>query len=138
MTALPLADTDPQEPFGLTEIGQIALTVSDLERATAFYRDALGIRHLFSAPPGMAFFDCGGVRLLLGTEESSDHGRHSSVLYFRVEDIEGAHRDLAERGVVFEQEPHVAHRAEDHELWLAFFRDSEGNLHALMSEVKSA
>ncbi|HSL83025.1 MAG TPA: VOC family protein [Thermoanaerobaculia bacterium] len=137
MTALPLADADPQEPFGLSEIGQIALTVSDLERATAFYRDALGIRHLFTAPPGMAFFDCGGVRLLLGTEESSDHGRHSSVLYFRVEDIEGAHRDLAERGVVFEQEPHVAHRAQDHELWLAFFRDSEGNLHALMSEVRT-
>jgi methylmalonyl-CoA/ethylmalonyl-CoA epimerase len=137
MTALPLADADPQEPFGLSEIGQIALTVLDLERATAFYRDALGIRHLFTAPPGMAFFDCGGVRLLLGTEETSDHGRHSSVLYFRVEDIEGAHRDLAERGVVFEQEPHVAHRAQDHELWLAFFRDSEGNLHALMSEVRT-
>lgn len=136
MTAQPLSDADPREPFGLSEIGQIALTVSDLDRATAFYRDALGIRHLFTAPPGMAFFDCGGVRLLLGTEESSDHGRPASILYFRVEDIEGAHQTLAGRGVVFEQEPHVAHRAQDHELWLAFFRDSEGNLHALMSEVR--
>lgn len=136
MTALPLSDSDPQEPFGLAEIGQIALTVSDLERATAFYRDVLGVRHLFSAPPGMSFFDCGGVRLLLGTEESSDHGRHSSVLYFRVEGIGEAHRILAERGVQFEEEPHVAHRAEGYELWLAFFRDSEGNLHALMSEVR--
>lgn len=136
MTALPLSESDPQEPFGLSEIGQIAMTVSDLERATAFYRDALGVRHLFSAPPGMAFFDCGGVRLLLGTEESSEGRRHSSVLYFRVEDMEAAHRTLAERGVEFEREPHVAHRAEGYELWLAFFRDSEGNLHALMSEAR--
>ena len=137
MTAQPLSDADPQEPFGLSEIGQIALTVSDLDRATAFYRDVLGIRHLFSAPPGMAFFDCGGVRLLLGTEEVSDHGRHASVLYFRVPDIREGHRVLAGRGVEFVNEPHVVHRADTYELWLAEFRDSEGNLHALMSEVRT-
>lgn len=133
---VPLAEMDPQEPFGLSEIGQIAVTVEDLERATAFYRDVLGIPFLFSAPPGMAFFDCAGIRLLLGEPELAEGKRHSSVLYFRVPDIHEAHRVLAERGVEFVNEPHLVHRADTYELWLAELHDSEGNTHALMSEVR--
>lgn len=126
----------PSEGFGLAALGQIALTVDDVDRATAFYRDVLGVPFLFSAPPGMAFFDCAGVRLLLGAPEAPEE-RHSSILYFRVTGITEAHRLLVERGVEFAQEPHVAHRAEDHELWIAFFRDGEGNTHALMEEVRA-
>lgn len=121
-------DTD----FGLEEIGQIAVTVQDVDRATAFYRDALGMRHLFSAP-GMAFFDCSGVRLMLSLPEGSDPGA-ASILYYRVDDARKAAATLESRGVQLEGEPHVAHRTDTHELWMAFFRDSEGNLMALMSE----
>ncbi len=121
----------------LDRIMQIAINVKDLERATAFYRDALGMRFLFAAP-GLAFFDCGGVRLLLGRAERPEFDHPSSVLYFRVEEIEAAHRTLSERGVAFTTKPHVVHRAEDHDLWLAEFRDSEGNILALMSEKRRA
>jgi methylmalonyl-CoA/ethylmalonyl-CoA epimerase len=135
MTA-PLAEFEPQEPFGLSEIGQIAVTVTDLERATAFYRDRLGIPYLFSAPPRMAFFDCAGIRLLLGEPETAGQERRSSILYFRVPDIHEAHRILVERGVEFVADPHLVHRADTYELWLAELNDSEGNTHALMSEVR--
>lgn len=135
MTA-PAPPSDDSRPFGLSAIGQIAVTVEDVERATAFYRDTLGIPFLFSAPPGMAFFDCAGTRLLLGAAEAPEQAHPSSILYFRVGGIGEAHRTLVERGVEFVQEPHVVHRAEDYELWLAFFRDGEGNTHALMEEVR--
>jgi len=121
-------DTD----FGLDQIGQIAITVQDVDRATAFYRDTLGMAHLFSAP-GMAFFDCSGVRLMLSLPEGSDPGA-SSILYYRVDDARRAAATLESRGVDFEGEPHVVHRTDTHELWMAFFRDSEGNMMALMSE----
>lgn len=137
--------TDPAAPpappssesfgLGLGPLGQIAVTVADVERATAFYRDVLGLPFLFSAPPGMAFFDCAGVRLLLGAAERPEEV-HSSILYFRVSGIVEAHRTLAARGVEFVQEPHLVHRGEGHELWLAFFRDGEGNTHALMEELR--
>lgn len=121
------------EAFGLAGIGQVSVTVKDVERATAFYRDVLGMRFLF-AFPGMAFFDCGGVRLYLARAERPELDR-TSVLYYRVQSIEEAARALKERGVVFEREPHKLHADERHELWMAFFRDSEGNTLALMSEV---
>lgn len=127
---------DAPTPIGLSQIGQIALTVRDVERATAFYRDKLGVSFLFSAPPNMAFFDCGGVRLLLGAAESEDDPRRSSILYFRVADIRAARKELGERGVEFEREPEKVHETEAYELWLAFFHDGEGNTHALMSEVR--
>ena len=117
-------------------IGQIALIVHDVERAVAFYRDALGLRFLFQPGPSMAFFDCGGVRLYLGTPERPEHDHPSSILYFKVADIQAAHATLAGRGVTFEGEPHLVARLPDHDLWLAFFHDSEGNLLALMSEVR--
>ena len=121
--------------FGLSQIGQISVNVGDLERAIAFYRDTLGMRFLFSAPPQMAFFDCGGIRLLLGAADE-DRDPSGSIVYYRVDDIQSAHRVLASRGVDFDSDPHLAHKAADYELWLAFFRDPDGNLLALQSEVK--
>ena len=122
--------------FGLGEIGQIAVPVTDIDRAIIFYRDVLGMRFLFKAPPGLAFFDCGGVRLLL--EESTGAGgeMRSSIIYYRVPDLQIAFRILASRGVIFEQEPHLVAKMPDHELWMAFFRDPDSNLLALMSEVR--
>ena len=119
---------------GLARIGQIHVGVADLERATVFYRDVLGVRFLFQVP-GMAFFDCAGVRLMLGAAERADQPRHASILYFRVDDIQATAASLRARQVRFEGEPHLVARLEQHDLWLAFFRDSEDNIMALMSEV---
>lgn len=118
----------------LDQIGQLSVTVHDVQRAIGFYRDALGMRFLFEAPPQMAFFDCGGIRLMLAVPEKPEFDHPSSVIYFKVDDIEAAHRTLVERAVEFEGEPHLIHKAEGYELWMAFMRDSEGNLLALMSE----
>ena len=120
---------------GLNRIGQIAVNVRDPARATAFYRDVLGMRFLFGAGT-MAFFDCGGVRLMLTTAERADLDHKASILYYRVADIEAAHAALAARGVRFEQAPHLVARMPDHELWLADFYDSEDNLLALMAEKR--
>jgi catechol 2,3-dioxygenase-like lactoylglutathione lyase family enzyme len=117
----------------LTRIGQIAVNAHDLDRASAFYRDRLGLKELFRVPR-MAFFDCGGVRLMLGLPEKPEFDHPSSVLYFDVADIAEAHRTLAGRGVEFETEPHFIAPLGAKDLWMAFFRDSEGNLMALQSE----
>jgi methylmalonyl-CoA/ethylmalonyl-CoA epimerase len=122
-------------PVRLEGVGQIAVTVRDLARATAFYRDVLGLRHLLEIPDA-AFFDCGGVRLMLSRPEREELDHPASILYYRVADIRAAHGALAGRGVAFEDEPHLVARMPDHELWMTFFRDSEGNLLALMSEVR--
>jgi|SRR6266702_2144602 len=118
----------------LNEIGQIALTVSDVERATAFYRDILGLKHLFSAPPGLAFFGCGTVRLMLSRPEKPDSERLTAAIYFKVGDIKATRETLARSGVVFEAEPHLVARMATYELWMAFFRDPDRNLLALMCE----
>lgn len=117
-------------------LGQIALSVTSAPRATAFYRDRLGLRLLFEAPPGLAFFEVSGVRLMLAEPETPSETHASSVLYFRVSDVQAAHDALKAEGVQFEDEPHVVHRGENYELWMAFFHDGEGNLHALMEERK--
>ena len=119
---------------GLSVIGQIGITATDVDRAVAFYRDVLGMKLLFQFP-GMGFFDCAGIRLMLRKPESPAES-YSSILYFRVGDIQAAFRDLAARGVKFERDPHLVARMPDHELWMAFFRDAENNLLALMSEVR--
>lgn len=121
---------------GLSRIGQIAMTVKDVERAVAFYRDTLGLPFLFKAPPGLAFFDCGGVRLMLSRPEKPEHDHPGSVLYFVVDDIDAMHRGLVERGVTFEGGPHLIAKMPDHELWMAFFHDNEGNMLALMCEKR--
>lgn len=125
--------TSPPDP-ALHRIGQIALRARDIERATAFYRDVLGLHYLFSAPPGLAFFMCGDVRLMLGVSESAEHDHPASVLYYTVSQIATAHATLQARGAVFVQEPHIVHRAESYDLWMAFLKDSEGNTLALMEE----
>src|SRR6266481_4885365 len=119
----------------ITRLGQIAINVHDVERATAFYQDVLGLKLLFKAPPGLAFFDCGGVRLMLSGAEKPELDHPSSVLYFAVPDIQAAYGKLKESAVHFEDEPHLIARMPVHDLWMTFFHDSEGNLLALMSEV---
>jgi methylmalonyl-CoA/ethylmalonyl-CoA epimerase len=111
------------------------MTAHDLPRAIAFYRDALGLTFLFEAPPKMAFFDCGGIRLMLSLPEAADSRPGGAALYFRVADIQRAHDTLASRGVSFIDAPHRVARLSDHDLWLAAFRDPDGNLLALMAEV---
>ena len=123
--------------FGLSQIGQIAVPVSDLERAVAFYRDTLKMRFLFQAPPGLAFFDCAGVRLLLDAAAESQSEKRSSIIYYKVADIQNAFKELSVRGVAFEKEPELIAKMPDHDLWMAFFRDPDGNLLALMCEVRS-
>ena len=118
----------------LGEICQISVNVHDLERATEFYKEKLRLKHLFSVPPKMAFFDCGGIRLMLGIPERPDLDHPSSILYFKVEDIDAAHEALAARGVHFENEPILVAPMATYDLWLAEFRDSENNVLALMCE----
>jgi methylmalonyl-CoA/ethylmalonyl-CoA epimerase len=117
--------------LGIGEIGQIALPVRDLDRAIAFYRDRLGLPFLFAYPP-LAFLMAGGVRLMLSAQ--AEPGASSSVIYFRVADVAAAHATLRANGVAFVNEPHIVHRAPDHDLWMAFFGDGEGNTLALMEE----
>jgi methylmalonyl-CoA/ethylmalonyl-CoA epimerase len=121
--------------IGISRIGQIAINAHDVERAAAFYQDTLGLKLLFKAGPGLAFFDCGGVRLMLARPEKPEFDHPGSILYFAVPDIQAAHAAMKEKGVRFEDEPHVVARMPDHDLWMVFFRDSEGNLMGLMSEV---
>lgn len=115
-------------------IGQVAITVKLLARAVAFYRDVLGLPFLYEAG-SMAFFDCGGTRLMLGPAENPD-ATWSSIIYYNTENIQRSAELLAVRGVQFESQPRVIAKLPDHQLWMAFFRDSEGNLAALMSEVR--
>ena len=145
---------DKNQDLTLSTIGQIAIGVSDIDRATAFYRDSLGMRFLFSAPPSMSFFDCDGVRLMLTVPEggpdepesdyvadlaaSDDHPRtiaHGNAVYFTVPDVRQATETLRSRGVRFVGEPHVIHRTDTYDLWMSFFTDPDGNTLALMAEV---
>ncbi len=112
------------------------MNARDVARATAFYRDTLGLPFLFSGGP-MSFFDCGGVRLMLGPASGPEYDHPGSILYFRVGDIHAMHDALTARGVSFRAAPHLVARMPDHELWMAFFDDTEGNTLALMSEVRN-
>lgn len=121
----------------LNGIGQIAVTVSNLDRAVEFYQENLGLDFLFQVPT-MAFFDCAGIRLMLSLPESENTKRGSSIIYFRVADIEATTQAMVATGTRFKAEPHLVAEMEDHDLWMAFFEDSEGNTMALMSEVRRA
>ncbi len=121
--------------MSLSTIGQIAINARDITRATAFYRDTLGLPFLFSAGT-MSFFDCDGVRLMLGVASAPEYDHPSSILYFKVADITVTYTALSDRGVQFKGTPHLVARMPDHELWMAFFDDTEGNTLALMSEVR--
>ena len=119
-----------------SRIGQIAVTCKDVGRAAAFYRDVLGLRHLFDAGPKLSFFDCGGVRLMLTTAERPEHDHPGSILYYFVSDIDAVYRDLADKGVKFVDAPHIIAQMPDHALWLTSFDDSEGNTLGIMEERK--
>jgi predicted enzyme related to lactoylglutathione lyase len=118
----------------LSEIGQIAVTVSDVNTALPFYRDALGLTFLFSPGPNLAFLAAGGVRLMLSTPQGAGTPGHNSILYFKVTDIIATHTAIVGRGATNERAPQLAAKLPDHELWLAFLRDPDGNLVGLMEE----
>lgn len=128
--------SEPGNSIQLNDIGQIGLAVRDLGRAKDFYQQTLGMKFLFDAGT-MAFFQCGGIRLMIGlAEEAVAIG--GTILYFRVTEIERVHSVLKNRGVEFVQPPHLVARMPDHELWMAFLKDSEGNTLGLMSEVRAS
>jgi methylmalonyl-CoA/ethylmalonyl-CoA epimerase len=123
--------------LGIQNIGQISIIVKDLQRATAFYRDVLGLTFLF-AVPNLAFFDCGGVRLMLGPAETPEFDHPSSILYFRVADLDASYQRLVELDAKIFAPPRLIAPMATHDLWMAAFYDSEGNIHQLMSEVARA
>ncbi|MCY4475728.1 MAG: VOC family protein [Chloroflexi bacterium] len=116
-------------------IGQISISVTDVDRAVDFYRDILGINFLFQVPGDnpMAFFDCSGTRLYINQPENPERAGNS-VIYFQVDSAREAAEDLMERGVAIESDPHIIHQTDNYTLWMAFFRDPDGNLMAVMSE----
>jgi predicted enzyme related to lactoylglutathione lyase len=116
-------------------VGQLLVPIGDFEGGVAFYRDVLGLPFLFSAPPQMAFFMCGPVRLLIGVPPPGQAAQRSATIYFRVSDIKKVHATLTGQGVRFQTEPHVVHRTPTTEFWLAEFTDPDDNQLALMSEV---
>jgi catechol 2,3-dioxygenase-like lactoylglutathione lyase family enzyme len=118
----------------ITGIGQIAVTVSDVDAALAFYRDILGLGFLFRPGPHLAFLDCGGVRLMLSTPQGAGSVGGNSILYFKVGDIGATFESLLDHGAVGEREPQATAELSDHTLWLAFLRDPDGNLVGLMEE----
>lgn len=118
-------------------VAQILIPVEDLDSGVTFYRDTLGIPFLFTAPPQMAFFDCGGVRLLVGVMPEGQSAQRGSAIYFHVSDIDAVFSSLKQKGVRFSATPHVVHRTDTTELWLAEFNDPDGNQLALMSEVRA-
>jgi methylmalonyl-CoA/ethylmalonyl-CoA epimerase len=117
------------------KVAQLLIPVEDFDKGVAFYRDVLGIPFLFAAPPQMAFFNCGGVRLLVGVMPSGQKAQRGSAVYFQVPDIRAVFGELKEKGVLFAAQPHVVNRTAKTELWLAEFMDPDGNQLALMSEV---
>ncbi len=142
MSATVPAATPPASPSPaattLARVAQIAVNVRDLRRAVAFWRDTLGLRLLFEAPPRLAFLDCGGTRLMLSLPETPEFDHPGSILYFQVAELAATHARLTAAGIRFRQPPTLVARMPDHELWMAFFADSEGNPLALMSEVRGA
>ncbi|HVI09548.1 MAG TPA: VOC family protein [Candidatus Binatia bacterium] len=123
------------EDTRIARVGQIAINVRDVERAARFYENVLELKLLFKAPPGLAFFDCGGLRLMLEKPAKAESDHPSSILYFEVPNIKEAFEQMRRKEVHFEDEPHLIAKMPAHDLWMTFFRDSEGNLMALMSEI---
>lgn len=126
----------PPLPHGLSEIGQIAITVRDVTKATTFYRDVLGLKFLFAAGPNLAFLAAGRVRIMLTTPQCAGDAGKNSILYFKVTGIEETHTAILARGAVNERAAQLTAKMPDHELWLAFVRDPDGNLVGLMEEKR--
>ena len=125
-------DSDPK----LSDLGQIAVTVSDVSAALAFYRDVLGLSFLFSAGPNLAFLMAGSVRIMLTMPQGAGSVGNNSVLYFKVTDIAAVHAAIVARGAADERVPQLTARMPDHELWIGFVRDPDGNLVGLMEEKR--
>jgi methylmalonyl-CoA/ethylmalonyl-CoA epimerase len=123
--------------MSLFSLGQVALTVNNVDVSVAFYRDKLGLPFLFSAPPKLAFFDLDGIRLMIAEPETEQVLMGNSTLYFKVDDIQTAYETLRGRGVAFDDGPHLIARMDTTELWMAFFRDPDHNLMGIMSEVST-
>jgi methylmalonyl-CoA/ethylmalonyl-CoA epimerase len=128
--------TDKTTGPGVSRLGQIQLRAHDVDRAATFYSEVVGLKLLFKAPPNLAFLDCGGVRLMIDKPEKPEFDHPGSILYFVVPDIHAAHSKMKSDGANFEDEPHLIAKMPDHDLWMCFFRDTEGNLMGLMSEVR--
>lgn len=131
-----MAETSPSIEPEITNVGQIAIAVSDIHQAMTFYRDGLGLTLLFEVPPSMAFFDCGGTRLMLTTLQGEAKDHRTSVIYYKVAELAKATEALKARGLKFEREPELAAKMEDHELWIGFLRDPDENLIGIMAEVR--
>jgi methylmalonyl-CoA/ethylmalonyl-CoA epimerase len=127
--------TNTQSAIHLDRIGQIAVTVSDLARAKDFYRNTLGMKFLFDAG-NMAFFQCGDIRFMIGAGNNTPTGRGATILYFKVDDIQAAHAQLCAQGVTFTTAPHLVAKMPDHDLWMAFLDDPDGNPIGLMCEAQ--
>jgi len=123
------------EQFKIQGIGQIAIAVTDIQRATEFYRDTLGLEFLFDAPPGLAFFNCGGVRLMITTLQGDEIDHTTSTIYYKVDDIKEATAALKDQSIEFIQEPQLVAKMPDHELWMGFIRDPDKNLVGIMAEL---
>ena len=123
--------------LGITDVGQVAINARDVRRATDFYRDVLGLRHLFDIPDA-AFFQVGALRVMIGRAETPEHDHRASILYYKVGDIHAAHDALKAAGARIEREPHLIAKMPDHDLWMMFLYDTEENVLALMSEVRGA
>lgn len=128
---------DRATKVGITDVGQIAINAKDLQRAVGFYRDVLGLPFLFEIP-NAAFFQAGPVRLMVGTAETAEFDHPASILYYRVPDIHASFAALTAAGVQIVHEPRMIAKMPDHDLWIGFFRDSEDNVAALMSEVRGS
>lgn len=122
--------------FQLSEIRQIAITVSDVAKVLPFYRDVLGLQFLFSPGPNLAFLAAGSIRLMLSTPQGTGQAGCNSILYFSVTNIEATHAAIVARGAKDERTPQLAARMPDHELWIGFVRDPDDNLVGLMEEKR--
>lgn len=120
-----------------SKIRQIAVPVTDIVEATRFYRDLLGMRHLFDAPPQLSFFDCGGVQLMLSGPEGGgkEADRQRPIIYYDVADIKATHAKLTASGAATIQQPHMIARMAGREIWIGFVSDGQGNMVGLMSDV---
>lgn len=120
----------------LSDIGQVAVVVSDVSKALPFYRDVLGLKFLFSAGPDLAFLQAGSVRIMLTPPEGGGQAGANSLMYFRVDDIEATQKAILARGAVNERDPRLIANMPDHELWIGFVKDPDGNLIGLMEEKR--
>jgi methylmalonyl-CoA/ethylmalonyl-CoA epimerase len=127
-------------PTNLQRIKQIAVPVRNVDEASRFYRDTLGLKHLFDAPPALSFFDCGGVRLMLAGPEAQgkDGAEQHPVLFYDVSDIKKVHAKIKSSGAASIEEPHIIARMNGHEVWISSVSDGQGNVVSLMSEVAEA